>query len=206
MEEGSISQDNRTKKDKGELLWRGWLRAEPRNRLKKWVRQRNMGRMQSRGSAIGYVRIRREAGGVMNILRDRGKIEAIPAVLGIDIPVVGMCFIPASISIGAGGVAIPLKVLLQTRLSLSAEAPSQTLSMAYPREKMGGKGKQENQTCERRTNHIFNTNIGKTKNATRKFYFGFKGEVIPACVALTSGCAGRLGSSGSQSLGTTAAC
>lgn len=152
---GEVSnyQDDGAEKSKGELLRGRWLRAESRNLLKKRVRQRKVRRRQCRRNAAGQFRVWREAGGVVNILREGGKIEAIAAVFGVDIPMIGMGIAPAFIGTGVGGVAFPLNVLLKTCIPLGAEAPGQTLCIAQARKNMGAKGNKEQQSTERGTDH-----------------------------------------------------
>ncbi len=122
---------------------------------------------QRRRSATDQVGIRREAGNLMGILRDRGKIEAIATVVGVDLPVLGLGFLPALFGTGVGVVAIPLEILLQTCIPLGAEAPSQTLRISQTRENMGAKGNQEQQSTERRRVHSKTEHkLGKKVNAT----------------------------------------
>jgi hypothetical protein len=103
----------------------------------------------------------------MNFLRDRGKVEAIAAVLGIDLPMVGVGFLPALFGAGVGGLAISLEILLQTCVPLGAEAPGKSLRIAKARENVGAKDEQEQQSAERGGRHNESECISGNKvNAT----------------------------------------
>lgn len=128
-EEISIQQDDGAEKGESELRRRrqrpkpGHLTQEGKGAGEPNDRRRNQGRRRQ-------VRIRREAGRVVYILREGRKIEAIATVPGIDLPLVGVGFLPALFGAGIGGFAVPLEILLQTCIPLGAEAPGQTLCIA----------------------------------------------------------------------------
>lgn len=105
---------------------------------------------EGRRSTGGEVGVRRKPGSMVAVLGDRGKIQAVAAMIDVQASrsVINMTFLAARLCTGIDDVAASLRIVLQAHLSAGTEAPGKPLRLTRPHKQVGEEADQEKEMAE----------------------------------------------------------